>query len=226
MAQAKKKKKKVVAKKTVTPHFSAHGTGMLLSGIVIGVLATLLWQGLRSDDSDVGSGIRQMLEQSRQRANQPEEIAPAIEVEKEPQSTNYDFFTVLPEIEVVVPSDEPEPKVVQKKPKETANAESVTNESTNNQTVKAEPVKPVEAASAYMLQAGSYQRQNDADRQKAKLAFIGLTSSIQKITIQGRGDFYRVRLGPFSDHQKMVKVDDRLKKEGIKAMRLKISKPG
>ena len=77
-----------------------------------------------------------------------------------------------------------------------------------------------------MLQAGSYQNKKDADRLKAELALKGHQSQIQKVTIQGRGDFYRVRLGPYINHNQMVSADDSLAASGIKALRLKISKGG
>lgn len=188
---------------------------MLLAGVVIGSLGTTLWQGYQSRESDVGSGIRQMIENSRQRADLQEQNAPAPEVTPEPQSTTYDFFTVLPEIEVVVTEDE-EPE---------ANLSTQT-EKTEDQEQKAESVAATQRKSAYMLQAGSFASETDAERQKASLALLGLSSTIQKITIEGRGDFYRVRLGPYVNHQKMVDADERLKQEGIKALRLRVSKAG
>ncbi|MDD9855890.1 MAG: SPOR domain-containing protein, partial [Gammaproteobacteria bacterium] len=74
----------------------------------------------------------------------------------------------------------------------------------------------------FMLQAGSYRSVADADRLKATLALNGMLSSIQKVTIQGRGDFYRVRLGPFPTYQAMVDIDRQLSRAGIKALRLKM----
>ncbi len=222
MAQARKKRKPARS----TPAFSVtgHGLGMLLAGMVIGSLATILWQGMRSNDSEVGSGIRQMIETSRQQSETQSVAQSAPSVVPEPQSTNYDFFTVLPEIEVVVSDDEgavPPPPVV-KKPEE---EKRTTPESGANQPVVAETVAP-KSTSAYMLQAGSYNQATDAERQKAKLALLGLSSAIQKVTIQGRGDFYRVRLGPYDNHARMVDVDERLRQEGIQALRLKISRSG
>ena len=188
---------------------------MLVAGVVIGSIGTTLWQGYKSRESDVGSGIRQMIENSRQRADSQEQAASVPEVAPEPQSTTYDFFTVLPEIEVVVTEDE-EPEV--STPAKTEQPDDQTNET--DSTAAAQP------KSAYMLQAGSFNSEADAERQKANLALIGLSSTIQKITIEGRGDFYRVRLGPYVNHQKMVETDERLRQEGIKALRLKVSKAG
>lgn len=219
MAQATRKKRKPAKAKKTSPglltSLNSHGIGMLFAGIVIGSLGTTLWQGWRTEDGEVGSGIRRMMEASREQAGQPGQAEPAPVVQPEPRETNYDFFTVLPEIEVVVSEDEPPP------PKPSS------NQSTKPDDSQAEVREAVaEPASAYMLQAGSFNRESDAERQKASLALLGLTSSIQKVTIQGRGDFFRVRLGPFSSHTRMVEADDRLKREGIRALRLKVSRAG
>ena len=226
MAQAKRKRG--AARTGGSFSLSGHGLGMLLAGIAIGSLGTVLWQGMQSRDSDVGSGIRQMIETSRQQAETQAVTQSEPEIKPEPQSTNYDFFTVLPEIEVVVTDDE-EP-VSPPKLAESESQPTATNQSPEAATPTVSEInpKPVGAStsSAYMLQAGSYNSPTDAERQKANLALMGLPSTIQKITIQGRGDFYRVRLGPYVNHAQMVDVDERLRDEGIKALRLKISRSG
>ena len=219
MAQATRKKRKPAKSKKASRGFLAslnsHGIGMLFAGIVIGSLGTILWQGWRQGDGEVGSGIRRMMEASREQENRSDQPDPAPVVQQEPQQTNYDFFTVLPEIEVVVSEDEPPPqKPVTRTESKPADDQAEVRE------VTPQPV------SAYMLQAGSFNRESDAERQKASLALLGLSSSIQKVTIQGRGDFYRVRLGPFTSHARMVDADEMLKREGIRALRLKVSRAG
>jgi cell division protein FtsN len=219
MAQARRK---TPAKKKLSQGSSASAIVMLLAGVVIGSLGTILWQGMRTSEGEIGAGIRKMMEQSRvEEQNSAEQESVTDSAKPVKQETSFDFYTVLPEIEVVVPDTEPEkPKVV----KEQAN---------NDQTKKAdgEPVvvnksPAVSDSSAYMLQAGSYQNQSDADKLKAQLGLMGFGSTIQKVSIQGRGDFYRVRLGPYTSHDQMEKVDKRLSANGIKALRLKISRGG
>ena len=190
---------------------------MLLAGVVIGSLVTILWQGMRSSDSEVGAGIRNMMEQSRIKDEVQTEVK-ILTPENVPvkQEIGFDFFKVLSKSEPVVPETPPEPPKEQQPPEE---------ESTDS--VKVEDKSPqITHGSAFMLQAGSYQKPSDADRLKAQLGFIGLSSTIQKVTIQGRGDFYRVRLGPFATHAQMAKVDQTLADNGIKALPLKISKGG
>ncbi len=203
MAQAKRKSKP----KSVTNHRpSFQGLGVLLAGMVIGSLATLLWQGMQATDDGIGAGIRQMMTQSEQQGQQS---TTQVREENKPaeQKTPFSFYTVLPAIEVVVPTPAPDSPP-------TPQSKTVDKTTDSN------------SSSTYMLQAGSYKNRADADRLKAKLAFQGLVAAIQKISIQDRGDFYRVRLGPYTSYDEMVSADQKIGQQGIKSLRLKISKGG
>ena len=216
--------KRTTRKRSASPRRGLpRGFGMLIIGMMIGSLATILWQGMRLADSGVGTGIRKVVEQSLQQSRQDEQETSGQKNGKEDkpvvQKTSFDFFTVLPEIEMVVP-DSP-PPIPSPPPSTTSSAESGN--------VKSDPSAAIQAASkksVYMLQAGSYQKINDANRLKAELALWGHASQIQKVTIQGRGDFFRVRLGPYSSYDEMVESDKSLASFGIKALRLKISGGG
>ena len=255
MAQAKKRRSRATSARPRGDKASLSGVfsgsaGMLFAGIVIGSLGTTLWHGWRGGDSEVGSGIRRMMEDSSERSAGagPVETAPA--PKPEPQQTNYDFFTVLPEIEVVVSEGEdapaegasPEQAPAEPASTETASAELEPAETepaqlASSSPAPAQPADPPEKpqapvreakpepVSTYMLQAGSFSRPAEADRQKARIALLGLSAGIQKVTIQGRGDFYRVRLGPYATYSRMEDADRRLKGEGIQAIRLKVSRP-
>ncbi len=54
-------------------------------------------------------------------------------------------------------------------------------------------------AGAFVLQAASFPDVADANRLRAELALRGLESYIEKVSISGRGTFYRVRLGPLAE---------------------------
>ncbi|MDD9875522.1 MAG: SPOR domain-containing protein, partial [Gammaproteobacteria bacterium] len=152
------------------------GIGMLLAGMVIGSLATLLWHGASTGSGGVGAGIRQMFKDS----DSPQPAPPAGQVDAQPSrdkpATDFTFFTVLPEIEVVAP------------PADTGPA-AATETGTESQPKPGPGTEPAAAARAsrFMLQAGSFRNMPDADRLKANLALRGIVSSIQKVTIQGRG---------------------------------------
>ena len=219
MAQARRK---IPAKKKTTKGSSASAVVMLLAGVVIGSLGTILWQGMRTSEGEIGAGIRKMMEQSRVEEQDLVEQDDAVDSAKPvKQETNFDFYTVLPEIEVVVPDTEPE------KPKEVTNSETENQEKKSDADGEVVDKSPkVIDSSAYMLQAGSYQKQSDADKLKAQLGLMGFGSTIQKVTIQGQGDFYRVRLGPYTSHEQMEKADKKLSSNGIQTLRLKISRGG
>lgn len=68
----------------------------------------------------------------------------------------------------------------------------------------------------YYVQAGSFPNLNDAEKLKAKLAFSGFEASIQNATIPGKGEWHRVRLGPFNGSE-AGKTIAALKQNGIVA---------
>jgi len=109
----------------------------------------------------------------------------------------FDFYTVLPEYETVVD----EKQFIHEVQK---------------------PAKKQEKESTYILQAASYSSFKDADKLKAKLALNGLSSRIEKISVDGKGQFYRVRLGPYSSTKTKKDVVKRLGMLGIKPLHLKV----
>lgn len=186
------------------------GITMLVAGMVIGSLATIMWQGAQTGVG-IGAGIRRIMENTAQpSATGDAKTTAAQPAQSAKPSTPFDFFTVLPEIEIVAPP--------------TAPPAPATPAATQNQSNP--PSTPTAAGSAYMLQAASYRRREEADQLKATLALNGLVSVIQKISIQGKGDFYRVRLGPFSTYQAMEAAQRQLSRAGIQALRLKVSTAG
>src|SRR5574343_235804 len=79
---------------------------------------------------------------------------------------------------------------------------------------KEEPSK--ESKTPLFLQAGSFSTAQDADNQKAKLAFMGLEAVVQQVMIQEK-TFYRVRVGPYTKIDELNKVRAELAKSGIEA---------
>jgi cell division protein FtsN len=123
--------------------------------------------------------------------------APAGAVEEKPK---YDFYSVLPEMEVVVPDAE----------------------------VKSAAATPHAAAPVgvqrYLLQAGSFRASADADALKARLTLMGLggSVSVQAVTINGN-EYFRVRVGPFADLREVDAAKRTLEGNGINAIALRES---
>ncbi len=68
-----------------------------------------------------------------------------------------------------------------------------------------------------ILQAGAFSSEEEADNLRARLALIGLESSVQKGTVAGKGTLYRVRLGPFASAEEMQRTRAELAQNGIEA---------
>ncbi len=81
---------------------------------------------------------------------------------------------------------------------------------------ESEPDKAKESKSPLFLQAGSFSNAADADNQKAKLAFMGVESTVQQIMIEDK-TLYRVRIGPYFNLETLNKVRSELAKSGIEA---------
>jgi cell division protein FtsN len=56
---------------------------------------------------------------------------------------------------------------------------------------------PAASAPLLYLQAGAFQRADEADNMKAQLALLGVEAVIQTSEVAGKGMLHRVRVGPF-----------------------------
>ena len=72
----------------------------------------------------------------------------------------------------------------------------------------------------YVLQAGSFSTAADADRRRAELALHGIESRIQKASIDERL-YYRVRIGPIDDLDRLNRLHRRLRAARIDVVRLR-----
>lgn len=172
----------------------SHGVPWLIAGLLLG--AGLMWaaQHFAYRDSKPFRGLAGLFAASK-KAVEPEEKKPETE---RPPKPKFDFYTILPEFETVLP----EPKGSKK---------------------TAKP-QPPETGVNYILQAASLANLEDADRLKAKLVLNGLDARIEKISIQGKGDFYRVRIGPYAKLGDLDTANGKLAQLGIKALRIKVKK--
>lgn len=176
------------------------GWGLLVVGLAVGIVLAALVQLVIERARSPGSGLNTLL--TRSESPRPTPAPPPAPPTAPKPRPKYDFYTILPEIETVLPDKEVAP----------------TSKS-------ARPAAP-DPNVRYVLQAGSFARFEDADRLKARLALNGLFARIQKVSIEGRGDYHRVRLGPYADLQELDGADQQLRALGIEALRLKIKHEG
>ena len=118
----------------------------------------------------------------------------------EEDKPRFDFYTILPELEVVIPDHD----LLGKDDGNTVStnrADSPTTRSDSNL--------------RYMIQAGSFRNPAQADRLKAQLALHGVEATIQTVTINDNDTWHRVRIGPISDINKLNRTRKRLHDNGI-----------
>lgn len=149
--------------------------------------------------------------QPNPQATAPQASAPGI-ADQPPKDTSkptFDFYSVLPEKEVVIPDAQlsAQAKAEQRSAAAANNAGSATSNSSG-------------ANSGYLLQVGSFPSGADADSMKAKLALQGFTANVQPVNINGQ-TWHRVRLGPFASATDLEAAKQRLAAAGIHAIALK-----
>ena len=82
-------------------------------------------------------------------------------------------------------------------------------------------VEAIQTPGTYVLQAGSFSEQSDADRRRAELALLGIESRIQRISIDDR-TYHRVRIGPMNDLDELNLLRAQLRQAGIDALRIRL----
>lgn len=132
--KATKKKKKTTARKSQIP-----GWVWLFTGIVVGVFLSFL--GYLAD-----------LAPDKKPAANVEIVESGDSKPTNTTRTKFDFYTLLPEREVIVPENHDE-----------------------------QPQTPAQAT-IYILQAGSFRSAADADRLRANLILMGLDAKVESVT--------------------------------------------
>jgi len=159
-----------------------------VAGLACGLgIAFLAWMGgylPRGDDTPPGMP----------RGHDEPAIVEAPAETGEARDGAYDFFTVLPEIEVVVPDREIE------------------------QRARDNPGQPATpGGGSYVIQVGSFRSGDDADALKARLAMLGMVAEVRTVTVNGE-TWHRVRLGPFETARAADRARRNLSDNGFESM--------
>ena len=174
----------------------ARGWLWFVAGLLIGVAGTLFAEFQEYFSAE---GVVQAV---REATSSDESDAHAKASNKEPakkaKRPRFEFYTMLPEMEVAVPENEL-----------TANTTAATRQAESKNVT-------------YVLQAGSFRNLAQADRLKAELALIGVPAKIQTVSIEGGNKWHRVRVGPFTNLQALNEARTELQSNGLKVMVLKV----
>ncbi|MDP8985362.1 MAG: SPOR domain-containing protein [Pseudomonadota bacterium] len=114
---------------------------------------------------------------------------------EEPANT-YDFYSMLPKFEVVVPEREKDVKPDTRAVPETRRG-------------------------TYVLQAGSYKNFADADRVRAQLALQGVESKVQQVSVDN-DTWHRIRIGPISKLDELNRLRTLLRKADVDVLVIRV----
>jgi cell division protein FtsN len=184
------------------------GWAMLTIGLIIGLFVAFL---VYLDDLDAppSSAVERPGDQRTEDA--PDEASPAAEKDsgEEAHGPRFEFYSILPELEVVVPDAGDSGPA----PSETRTPEAAPPPDTESETASAPASEPAQDTTFY-LQAGSFQQAEQADSMKARIALLGLDVAIQTVTISGER-WHRVRVGPYSEKARLRSAQKRLRGKEI-----------
>lgn len=126
-----------------------------------------------------------------------QEAEAQVDTDNTEDPNRFGFFEFLESFEVVVP----EVETPQSEP---------------------EQIAAIEDPGTYVLQAGSFLTEADAEAQRARLALIGIESRIQRVSIDDRR-FHRVRIGPIEDVDNLNQIRTRLAGAGIESIVMRLN---
>lgn len=78
----------------------------------------------------------------------------------------------------------------------------------------------------YLVQAGSFRSKEDAERQRAQIAFQGLRASVSRIDLDNGSTWFRVNVGPFTSRSQMNAAIDKLVSLNLQPLVRKVPKEG
>lgn len=120
---------------------------------------------------------------------------PSEPLSPEDRARRFEFYTLLPEAETL----------------------GIPPEEEKQAATKPDPTKPDDTKTAnapkqrILLQTGSFQRSQDAEKLRAQIILLGLPASIQKVQVRPGETWHRVQAGPFSDPAALANAQKTLK---------------
>lgn len=172
----------------------------LLGGLSIGLFVALLVYLDKQPEvsANFGAAVQVELEKIKQKVSDAKEKNSSQDDSSGKQEPKFNFYTILPELEVFIPESETQPP---QRP-------SSGNTESNKQ---------------YVLQAGSFKNKSDAEKLKASLALLGFEAHIQSVTVNSI-PWHRVRIGPYNRSNDLYDKIDQLQQHGIKAIAMELKR--
>ncbi|GEK48263.1 SPOR domain-containing protein [Bisbaumannia pacifica] len=165
----------------------------------------------------------------------PESASPA----EEPRTPTFEFYTLLPESEVIAPRGEPQASAATPPPRPEPEEESPpasepapADEDPIARVIAANLAADEQASSPapadagtphrYMLQAASFREVNDAQRLAGRLRDFGLVARISEVAGSDGNAWHRVQVGPYEDARELNRAQDLMVTQGIEPLLIRL----
>ena len=185
----------------------------LAVGLTVGAFVVFLMK------LEPGSGDIQRTKPEQQKPGKTAEANKTDPSPQQPVKPKYDFYTLLPESEVIVPPEAvpektppvPAQPVTPVTPAEAAKIDTARAQAAlSGQTPPpAPPVLKPAATTQFFLQAGSFRKQADADKVRAQIILLGQSVKVESGTVKEE-TWYRVLVGPFSNREQLTVAQKQL----------------
>ena len=147
--------------------------------------------------------------------------------EHKPEMPRFDFYTVLPHMQVVQTANNtaattppPAPKITSSTPAPVVTTLAPVASNKIISTPASTPALTTKIASSkskhYILQVAAFQTQSDADRVKAQLAMKGFSAKVIVVKTSS-STWYRVLLGPYSSEQIALGTQQKLAADNVQS---------
>ena len=201
------KRKKSHAARRPADSSRGHGLAWFLAGAVAGGLVT--WTVLGRDPA---------AEQVRATVERTVGHSIGVESTRAPPKPKFEFYTLLPEMEVVVPDEDlPAQGSAPAESSPAAESAATDTESSISPAVEKDAQGDTDTAlkaGHYILQVASFRSMKDADGLKAQLTLLGFRPVVQTVAIDSDEKWHRVRIGPYADRDSLEAARVRLRADG------------
>lgn len=168
-----------------------------------------------------------------------EERAAARETEEAAESSmpTFEFYTLLPETEVIAPGVTLPSSVVRPEaPEPTADSDAASGAASDDPIAQviAANTRPEDQVSAareneaatnapghYMLQAASFREASDAEQLRGRLRNLSLLAEISEVKADGN-TWHRVQVGPYEDTRELNRAQDLMNTQGIEPLLIQL----
>jgi cell division protein FtsN len=174
----------------------------MMTGLVIGLtVAFFVYISELKPPAQLKSSVQEQKQAAIKAVDKAgQSIGDAVEDATEDKVITFDFYDMLPNLDVDVYEDDPPARVV----------------------TRSAPPTRASTPGIYILQAGSFSKVEDANRRKAEMALLGVRSEIKRGNANDR-TVYRVYTSPMDSPDEVNRVSDTLRNSNIEILLKRVS---